>query len=132
MSDLLYTPLAHADHAWLNAPDRALQITGGQHDGKVIKLTITKNQIDTDQDGTIDAFVVVVQGCLVDIATGDVVQVNGSDVCAPGSPATVQADAVANGDIDLQVWISERLDETVHKVLRLEMSMTAWASAFGN
>jgi len=124
---ILYTPLNHADHAWLFAGDRALKIDEGIHADKVIKVTISRSDSDENQDGIIDQLNVKIQGELVDENTGDIIEVSSTQVKAPANVHSISTDALGEGSVSIPSWLASLTDDVVFKVLRHEAALLAWA-----
>jgi hypothetical protein len=125
--DLLYEAIPHADHDWLTEGKRAVIITTAPHTDKVVCITLTQKQADLDGDGVPDQLNIKVQSSLVVLETGESVYVGETVVGTTANVHSMHLDGITSGDVDVNNWIAELIDNSVHKCLRHESALKAFS-----
>jgi hypothetical protein len=124
---LLYEAIVHADHDWLTEGKRAVIITTAPHIDKVVCITITQKTADLDGDGVPDQLNVKIQSSMVVLETGEPVSVGETSIGTTANVHSLTLDAISEGSVDVNNWIAELIDGSVHKCLRHEAALKAFS-----
>lgn len=124
---MTYTALTAEECPWKAEADRVFEIDSGKHTGKVIKVTLTRQEQDINGDGVPDQLNVKVIAALVDKATGEPVTIAGHAIETPGKVDSVRMAAISEGEIDVLSWMADLVDAAIFRVLRKEAAMSSYA-----
>jgi hypothetical protein len=124
---LMYEAVPHADHEWLTEGKRAVVITTAPHIGKVVCVTISQKTADINGDGVPDQLNLKIQSSMVVFETGNPVYVGETVIGTTANVHSMHLDGIADGTVDVNNWIAELIDDSVHKCLRHESALKAFS-----
>ena len=127
MTILLYDVVPHADHDWLDATKRAVKITTEPHIDKIICISVTRKDEDTNMDGMSDQINISLSATRVDLITGEPVTIGASPIKTALNTHSVSMDTAATDDFDINLWIANLTTGEIEKCLRTEASLAGWA-----
>jgi hypothetical protein len=125
--ELLYNAIPHGDHEWLTEGKRAVVITTAPHTDKVVCIMLTQKNADLNGDGVPDQLNIKIRSELVELETGVCVCVNETPIGTTSNVHSMDLDGITSGEIDVNNWIAELINNSIYKCLRHEAALKAFS-----
>lgn len=116
MSELTYE---HANAVPLGPFQSAYKITNGIHTGTIVRTTLTKNEVDLDNDNIIDQINYKITASIID-NENNVLAHDGIPLTTPGKVESIHAAAIAEGAIQVPIEKARMIDEAIFRALRMK------------
>ncbi|WP_406828111.1 hypothetical protein [Microbulbifer sp. ARAS458-1] len=127
VSELTYTPATELVTG-LEPGQVAFVIDNGAYAGQLIRIQITRADVDTDADGVVDQVNLKVSGAVIDDQNQVQATGGGEPMVTPGKVDSIATSALAEGTESVAAVKARITDECVHRMVRLAAAMQAWES----